>query len=249
MARVALIMEQSADAQGASAREADTAAGSAMRLKAQFTDMQAELGAKLLPVLVQVTGALTGLVSFVSGNMNWLLPLAAGIAAVVVGIKAWQMAQTAWSAATKIATGVQWLFNAAMTANPIGLIVAAIAAVVAAVVLLYTKVDWFRAGVDAAIDGIVAAWNWLLSIIQGVFSWIQANWPLLLAIITGPIGVAVGLVVTHWDTIKNAVMGVYNWIAENWPLLLADHYRTIWYCRWPSRNPLGYDQVNRKRCR
>lgn len=221
MARVALIMEQTADAQGTAAREADTMAGTTMRLKAQFTDLQADLGQKLLPLIVKFAEVLRGLITFVTANQGWLLPLVAGITAIALGFKAWTLATQAWEAATKIATAVQWLFNAAMTANPIGLIVAAIAAVVAAVVLLYTKVDWFRAGVDAAIDGIVSAFQWLWDKIQAVFGWVRDNWPLLLAIITGPIGIAIHQVITHWDTIKGAVQSVINWVRNNWQLIVG----------------------------
>jgi len=49
------------------------------------------------------------------------------------------------SAAVKIWTGVQWLLNAAMTANPIGLIIVGISALVAAVVYCWNKFAGFRA--------------------------------------------------------------------------------------------------------
>lgn len=48
-ARLALITKQSADAQGAFARESDTQAGAAARTSAQWANMRAELGEKLLP--------------------------------------------------------------------------------------------------------------------------------------------------------------------------------------------------------
>lgn len=214
MATQALIMEQSADAQGTFARESGTLAGQQAVLSAQFKDLQADIGTQLMPVIVKLAGILKDLVTFVKNNSSWLVPLAAGITGVVVAIKAWQMAQQAWSIATKAATAVQWLFNAAMTANPIGLIIAAVAALVAGFVLLYTKVDWFREAVDAAVDGILTALRWL-------WDWVKNNWPLLLAILTGPFGGAVAIIVKNWDTIKNAIMGVWNWIKTNWPLLLA----------------------------
>ena len=53
---------------------------------------------------------------------------------------------------TKIATAAQWLWNAAMTANPIGLLVASIAAVVSGIVLL---VRWFdRSAAKAELSAI-----------------------------------------------------------------------------------------------
>jgi len=52
------------------------------------------------------------------------------------------------SAATKVWTAGQWLLNAALTANPIGLVVAGIALLVAGFILAYKKSDTFRSGVD-----------------------------------------------------------------------------------------------------
>jgi TP901 family phage tail tape measure protein len=48
------------------------------------------------------------------------------------------------TAATGVATAAQWAWNAAITANPIGLIIVAIAAFVAGIVLLWKKHEGFR---------------------------------------------------------------------------------------------------------
>lgn len=225
MARMALIMEQSQDAAGNFAKESGTLAGQTAIMGAQFEDLKADLGRKLLPVIVQLASVLRGLVTFMINNQGWLLPLAGAILAVVAGIKAWSLAQAAWSAATTVATGVQTVFNAVMAANPLGLIVIAIVAVVAAVVLLYTKVDWFRAFVDKAIDGMVTAWNTLLGAVKAVFNWVKSNWPLLLAIITGPIGLAVLAIQRNWNTIvqvvRTAIGGITNAVSTVWNIISA----------------------------
>lgn len=52
------------------------------------------------------------------------------------------------AAATKVWAGVQLVFNAIITASPIGLIIVAIIAVVAAVIYAYTHFDGFRKFVD-----------------------------------------------------------------------------------------------------
>ena len=62
--------------------------------------------------------------------------------------------------ATKGWAAAQWLFNAAMTANPIGLIVAAIAAVIAAGVALYQNWDTVKAKFFEVWEGIK---NWFAS--------------------------------------------------------------------------------------
>ena len=51
--------------------------------------------------------------------------------------------------ATKIFTGAQWLLNAALTANPIGLVVLAIGALAGGFVLAYKKIEPFRKLIDS----------------------------------------------------------------------------------------------------
>ncbi|MEV0805727.1 hypothetical protein [Micromonospora sp. NPDC050200] len=93
-------------------------------------------------------------------------------------------AAIAANVATKTWAVGQWLLNAALTANPIGLIILAIVALVAAVVLAYRNSETFRNIVQAALrmvadagkwmwekalkpafDGIVVAVRWVASII------------------------------------------------------------------------------------
>ncbi len=54
-ARLAILFEQTADAEGQSAREADSHAGATARATAKMEDMQAQIGAKLLPITVKLT--------------------------------------------------------------------------------------------------------------------------------------------------------------------------------------------------
>jgi len=61
-----------------------------------------------------------------------------------IAVGALAIAHGVHSAALGVATAAQWLFNAAMSANPIGLIVLGIVALVAAFVILWNKSDAFR---------------------------------------------------------------------------------------------------------
>ncbi|MER5649591.1 hypothetical protein [Streptosporangium sp. NPDC002524] len=73
------------------------------------------------------------------------------VMAVATGVI--RVATVAW-------TAVQWLLNAALNANPISLIVLAIAGLVAGVVYAYNNVEWFRKGVDTAWKAISGAFTW-----------------------------------------------------------------------------------------
>ncbi|MCU4295811.1 hypothetical protein D3I60_01725 [Brevibacterium permense] len=79
-----------------------------------------------------------------------LLTRVRGTAALV----AQRVAMVAATVATRAAAAGQWLLNAAMTANPIGLVVAALALLVGGIIWAWNNVDWFR-------NGIVTAWNWI----------------------------------------------------------------------------------------
>lgn len=78
---------------------------------------------------------------------NQMVPMFTGVWSMV---KAITTSQLALSIATKAWTAAQYLLNIALTANPIGLIVMAIAGLVAAVVLAYNKCEWFKNLVDGA---------------------------------------------------------------------------------------------------
>lgn len=75
-----------------------------------------------------------------------------------------RLSTIATSVATKAMTAGQWLLNAAMTANPIGLVVAALVALVAGLVIAYKKSDTFRAIVDKAFAVVIDA-------AKGVIKW------------------------------------------------------------------------------
>lgn len=172
-----------------------------------FGEVQEQVGAKLLPVI----NTALDLFSRFSGV---IIPVAAAIGALVVATKLYQVAQMAASAATAVWSGIQAVFNAIMMLNPIMLIVLAIAALIAIVVLAYNKIDWFREGVQAAWDGVKAAFDLMWDVVKAVFNWIKDNWPLLLAIITGPIGIAVLLITKNFDTIKDVAMTMVNWVMD-----------------------------------
>jgi hypothetical protein len=79
----------------------------------------------------------------------------------------------AMSLASKAASVAQWLWNAALTANPIGLIVAAIAALVAGLVLFFTKTELGRKIWAGFVEHLKVAWEAIKPIIGAVWEWIS----------------------------------------------------------------------------
>jgi phage-related protein len=69
------------------------------------------------------------------------------------------------AAASKIAAAGQWLLNAAMSANPIGIIITLVAALVAAVVLLYNNCKSFRDFVNGMFSSIASGFKSFVNLI------------------------------------------------------------------------------------
>lgn len=100
-------------------------------------------------VSTALVGITTGLVAF---------KIAAGISGIVDRLKAsFRKAE----AAEKGLTVAQWLLNTAMEANPIGIIIGVVAALVAAIVYLWNTNEDFR-------NAVINAWNAILSALQPI---------------------------------------------------------------------------------
>ena len=120
-------------------------------------------------------------------------------------------AQLAIAGASKAWAAAQWLLNAAMTANPIGLVIAGVAAMVAIFVVAWKKSETFRRIVTGAWEGIKRA-------TRAVFDWIVGffrRWgPLIIKILIGPIGNLVLQIVKHWDKIRQGAVSAFNAVVD-----------------------------------
>lgn len=109
-----------------------------------------KIGELFLPVLTAIgNGAL-----FVAQNLDIIGGVVGGLAATWALLNAKMLIATAiqgaYTVATGIATAAQWAFNVAANANPIGLIVLAIGALIGGLVVAYNKFDKFRAIVQGS---------------------------------------------------------------------------------------------------
>ncbi|ALY09743.1 tape measure protein [Arthrobacter phage Moloch] len=248
-ATMALLQKQTADATGQFAREADSAAGAQERANAKIQDAGAKLGSVFLPAMAAAATAAGGMATWASENSTVLLVLAGIIGGVAGAILLINGALKAWRAATAAVAAVQVVLNAVMSANPIGLVVLAIAALVAGLVWAYNNVGWFKDFVDqafAAIGAVVAAvaqwfqdaWNNAVTFVQ---AYIEA-WSIIInAVFTG-IQTAVGAVAQFFtDAWNNAVTFVQAYISA-WGIIInavftgvqsavgavADFFRNAW---------------------
>lgn len=85
-ATLALIMEQSSDAQGQFARESDSAAGAQQRATAAIEDAQAKMGQALLPIMSKVAGTAADMASGFAAMSGPTQVAAGAVAALSAGL-------------------------------------------------------------------------------------------------------------------------------------------------------------------
>lgn len=151
---------------------AEATANSTDKLKVGFSQMAEQVGMALLPLVETVVPVLIGLFTFMGEHTNVVIGLGIAIGSVAAAIVATNVAMKAYKAAVLIAKGVTIAFNAVLALNPIVLIVASVAALIAAFVVLQKKFDiigiairGMKAAFDLAWDGI----KWVINkIIDGL---------------------------------------------------------------------------------
>lgn len=173
-------------------------------------------------------------VKWVSKNLPGI---EAGVAAIGAVFAAWKVVGivTAVTTALKGLTVAEAaaavkakLLNVVMAANPIGLVVAAIAALVAGFVVLWKKSEKFRnfwKGLWENIKGVVKP---VIDFIKGYF---ETVWETIQTVFNG----VLTFVTNTWDNVKTIFSTVANWINTNvfQPLItlfqpVIDFYKTAW---------------------
>lgn len=114
-----------------------------------------------------INDAVTAAIPYIKDGVSWLkdnlptiAPLLAGIATAMGGIMVAQKVEAmvtafkSWKAATEGMTIAQRLLNAAQLASPMGLVLALVAGLIAAIVVLWNTNDGFREAIINAWQGI-----------------------------------------------------------------------------------------------
>lgn len=115
-------------------------------------------------------------------------------------------AQSAWSAVTKAATAVQLSFSAALDANPIGMLVVAIGAVVAALTWFFTQTETGKQLWNSFATWFMGIWNQISTACQPI---LQA----IAAFITQTMSQIQQIWQTGWTLITTILQNVWNTIG------------------------------------
>jgi len=168
LAANAIVFEQTGVAQGDFARTSDGAANKQRILEASIKDATTQIGNFFLPILDAALSLLAKFADFASRNTKLIAGLAFVVGGLAIGILAVNGAIKAYSAATKAAAALQAAWNFAMAANPIGVIVLGIAALVTGVVLAYRRFDGFRIVVNKVVNAVIGYFEFMIN------AWIKA---------------------------------------------------------------------------
>lgn len=151
--------------------------------------------------------------SNIASGVQAVAAWAANTAAVIanrVAVLAAQGAMLVVKAATIAWTAVQWALNAALFANPIGLVVLAIAALVAGIILAWKNSETFR-------TVVLAVWSAIKTAIAAVVNWITGTvWPSLQRAwdqLSNAVNALRGAIKAAWDGIKSAISTAINAVA------------------------------------
>jgi phage-related protein len=194
-------------ASAAAAGGMDNVAGAADRVAGNIQGgLQNQMEALSRSFKEGLASALTGLLPVLQKFMEFIQPLLPVLAPIAIGIGAITVAQWAW--------------NAAMAANPVGLIITLIAGLIVGFIALWNKSAAFR-------DFFIGIWNWIKNAVAAVVDWFPVAWN---AVIDWFKGVWQGIsdfFTNLWTGITASIQIVLDWFSSAWTTV-TDWFKGVW---------------------
>mgnify|MGYP004674599919 CR=1 FL=1 len=162
----------------------------------------------------QVTGVITEIFNFIKENGSTIIAVITGIATATGAYLAYTTAinvmKNGWMAleiVQKAVAAAQWLVNAAMNANPIGIIIALISALVAAFITLWNNSEEFR-------NFWISLWEKICStvsfVINSIIEFFNSAWEKIKGVWNAAGGFFSGIL----GSIKNIFGGIGDWFRN-----------------------------------
>lgn len=205
----------------------------AQREAAPNTDLQnwGQSMSDVAPLIMAAVGAIDLLVlANTALHASFVKSAASAVASAI--------ATAATTVATQVAAAAQWVWNIAMLANPIGLVIAAVVLLIGVIVLIATKTTWFsdlwewiwgKIG-----DPVKATWDWIKSASEAVWNglvkgvtWVRdmfgAVWKWIASSATSYFQTVLsipGKIANAFSSVANAILSpfrtAFNGIARAW---------------------------------
>ena len=161
-----------------------------------------------------LSNAISTVIDWMSDNKEYVEGLGAAILVLVGAIGTYNAVMGTWNTVTKIAAAAQTALNKVLNANPIGLVITAITALIAVITLLWNNCEGFRNAIIGYFEHVKQnikdfgdAWWAGIHAIGDVFNtvgqWIKDTWESIPAFFAG-----------IWQGIQNAFSNVANWFRD-----------------------------------
>ena len=214
-------------------KASQTTEGKISSLKDAFSSALGSMTESLLPFVTEAVNGLTKVANWFADldkNGQTVVLTLAGIALAIgpvtsaigtlikvgSGIKSLVSIIKSWTIVTKLQTVAQQVLNAVTKHNTIAIVITAIVALIAIIVTLWNKCEWFREGVMTVINAIWGAiqsvGTFIMGVFQNVFNFVSGIFTSLWNVIQTVVNTIVSIFSTAWNTIKNVATTVWNGI-------------------------------------
>lgn len=222
---LAIVQKDGARASGDFARTQNSAANQSKIASASAADLAASLGQQMLPAYTFVLQKANEFLTLMSQHQGVVTGVVIAVGVLAAGLLAASAASTIYNgvtAAIRIATigytAAQWLLNAALTANPIGIIVVAIGLLIAGLVLAWRNSETFRTVVTGAFTAVknvaLAVWGFIKNAAVAAFGFIKAYIQMQITIVRTVLNALKTAAIAVWNAIKAAASAVWGFIKN-----------------------------------
>jgi hypothetical protein len=176
-----------------------------------------------LTVVPSVISAVSSLATIRGAHIASLFAEGGALSAVTI-------AHTAHAVAAHISAAAHAVLNAVMNANPIMIVVIAIAALVAGLIWAYQNCEPFRNAVNAIANVLTGAFGAAIAAVRGALEWLWNN-------VLVPLGKFLGgALLTAWNALADGISYVYNNILKP----VFDALKAVWdYVIKPIADTIG----------
>lgn len=153
--------------------------------------------------LIEADGPLGSVAASVGAFGPQALTTGASLGILATSMQSLSIWSTVLAAKQAIVTAAQWAWNIAMSANPIGLVVIAIAALVGALVWLFNNNETVR-------NAMLSAWDAITNAVGAAVGWITNTW----SSFTGWLGRSADSVRATFTSIGDAISNAFRWAFD-----------------------------------
>lgn len=165
---------------GSAQADAATYSGQMTILKHEFANVKEEIGGMVMALVIKLKPVMEKGIELFRDTVTWMQENQTLLEAVAVSVgvlaAAWLVYQTPLLLTTVITTAMtaaQWALNIALTANPIGVVVVALAALAGGIYYAWQKSEQFRGGVMGVWEVLKGLFNFVVAAGSGLGTYLE----------------------------------------------------------------------------